>query len=146
MSAAVPGKPKNPHGARSSGRELALKFLYSADLSGHAGEEDFDLFVNQAKDRGRVVDFARQLVRGVVTRRAELDAHILKLAKNWTIKRMAVVDRNVLRLGIYELLFGDSPDLVVINEAVEIAKKFGSAQSGAFVNGILDQVRRRKDQ
>jgi N utilization substance protein B len=146
MTAETPKKPKQPHSARTSGRELAVKFLYSADLTGQATEDDFDRFVNKEKDRGRVVDFARQLVRGVITRRAELDYHILASAKNWCLDRMAPVDLNILRLVIYELLLGESPALVVINEAVEVAKKFGSAQSGAFVNGILDRVRRRKEE
>lgn len=86
--------------------------------------------------------FAESLIRGVLERRNEIDEQIRKYAKNWDLHRMAVVDRNVLRLGIYEMLFRqDIPPVVSINEAVDIAKKFSTEDSGKFVNGILDRVK-----
>ena len=86
--------------------------------------------------------FAEPLIRGTLEHRDELDEHIKKHARNWDITRMAVVDRNVLRLGIYEMLYRDDiPPVVSINEAVDIAKKFSTEESGKFVNGILDKVK-----
>jgi transcription antitermination protein NusB len=86
--------------------------------------------------------FADELARGVLDRRAEIDAVIQKHAQNWDIKRMAVVDRNVMRLAIHEMLHRDDiPPVVSINEAVDIAKKFSTEESGRFVNGILDKVK-----
>ena len=89
-----------------------------------------------------VQEFMEALVRGVLEHRAQLDAEIARYAKNWDISRMAAVDRNVLRLAIYEMMFReDIPPVVSINEAVDIAKKFSTDESGRFVNGILDVVR-----
>jgi len=86
--------------------------------------------------------FADPLIRGVLEHRDKLDEEIMKFAKNWDLHRMAVVDRNILRLAIYEMLFRDDiPPVVSINEAVDIAKKFSTGDSGKFVNGILDKVR-----
>jgi N utilization substance protein B len=88
-----------------------------------------------------VVEFARSLVAGVRRNRAELDELLGKTADNWRIERMAATDRNVMRLGAFELLYTETPSAVVINEAVELAKRYGSAQSAQFVNGILDKVK-----
>jgi N utilization substance protein B len=85
------------------------------------------------------VELARSLVSGVRRNRGELDELLGKTAENWTLARMAATDRNVLRLGAYEILFADTPDRVAINEAVELAKRFGSKHSAQFVNGILDR-------
>ncbi len=86
--------------------------------------------------------FADRLIRGVLEHRSELDKRIMQFAQNWDLKRMAVVDRNVLRLGIYEMFFReDIPPVVSINEAVDIAKKFSTEASGKFVNGILDKIK-----
>lgn len=84
--------------------------------------------------------FAKELVLGVAAHRRELDARIAEHAKNWRLERMASVDRNVLRLGVFELVHGDAPTAVVIDEAVELARRFGGDRSPAFVNGILDAV------
>ena len=138
-------RPKGHHGSRSKGRELALKFLYAADLSSQSSEDDFDRFVLQQQARGRVVDFARRLVRGVITHSKDLDQRITECAANWSLHRMAAVDRNLLRLAAFELLHEDTPPLAVINEAVELAKKFGAQKSPSFVNGILDRLHRQKE-
>jgi len=132
-------------GPRSRGRELALKYLYAADVAGLKTVEDFDTFIVSQEERGAAIPFARTLVAGVLEHREEIDAVLGKLASNWSLDRMAVVDRNILRLGSYEILFDDEiPEKATINEAVELAKRFSTAQSGAFVNGILDQLRRRE--
>jgi transcription antitermination factor NusB len=87
-----------------------------------------------------LIEFARSLVAGVRRNRGELDALLGQTADNWRIERMAATDRNVLRLGAFELLFTDIPGPVAINEAVELAKRYGTAQSAQFVNGILDKL------
>lgn len=100
-------------------------------------------FWNTQPDTSDVVKkFAEELIRGAVAKRAEIDERIKQCAEHWELPRIAVVDRNILRLAIYEMLCRDDiPPIVSINEAVEIAKKFSTRESGAFVNGILDRVR-----
>jgi N utilization substance protein B len=98
-----------------------------------------DAFLQQRLKDEELVEFARSLVSGVRRNRAELDEMLAQTADNWSIERMAVTDRNVLRLGAYEILFFGTPDRVAINEAVELAKRFGSGHSAQFVNGILDR-------
>jgi N utilization substance protein B len=86
--------------------------------------------------------FAEELVRGVIEKRAAIDEKIAKYTENWDLPRIAAVDRNILRLAMYEMLFRDDiPPVVSINEAVDIAKKFSTRESGAFVNGILDRLK-----
>ena len=92
-----------------------------------------------------LIAFARELVAGVRQHREEVDARLEETAANWSLKRMAATDRNVLRLGAYELFHSDTPARVAIDEAVELAKRFGSAQSSQFVNGILDKVMHHKE-
>lgn len=139
-------RPHGAHGARSKGRELALKFLFGADLRGRHHREAFDDFVVHQDARGPSVDFARGLVSGTLETWERLDEVLKSFAKNWALGRMATTDRNILRLGCYELLcVPETPAGVVINEAVELAKKYGTSNSGAFVNGILDRIRVRRD-
>jgi transcription antitermination protein NusB len=131
-------------GVRRRGRELALQILYQQEMSGAGSEAIFAAFddLRDAPDQAR--DFAITLVRGVAERRAEIDQALESQADNWRLERMAVVDRNVLRLALYELLFEkDTPPAVVIDEAIEIAKRFGSERSGQFINGVLDGVLHR---
>ncbi|MSR74753.1 MAG: transcription antitermination factor NusB [Planctomycetes bacterium] len=128
---------------RSQGRELALKYLYSADLRAQQ-PESFHEFAAHQGAAGPVRSFAEELVKGVQTDRDAIDALLSEVAANWTVARMAAVDRNVLRIGCHELKSTpETPVSVVIDEAVEIAKRYGSAQSGAFVNGLLDKLRRK---
>lgn len=142
-AAGAPAPIPRIHGRRTKGRELALKYLFAADLQGKGSVEDFDRFAVQQEAHGAVVVFARDLVAGVLAVRDDLDQVLRGLAANWKLERMAATDRNVLRLGAYEILHApETPVRVAINEGVELAKKFGSAQSGAFVNGILDRIRR----
>ena len=131
-------------GARRTGRAYALQLLYardgdpSTDLSGAAVSwaSEFELEIDAAAQT-----FANDLVAAAVTRAGEIDDLIASASKNWRIDRMSRVDRNILRLGACELVaFRDVPVKVVINEAVELAKRFGTAESSAFVNGVLDRI------
>jgi transcription antitermination factor NusB len=126
---------------RSRARELALHALYQLDLRGPEVIEELSHYIDENAGEPGVRVFALELFNGCRERRDELDAHIQRVAENWDIRRMAVVDRNVLRLASYELLFtNDVPPKVAINEAIDLAKRYSTADSGAFVNGILDRI------
>jgi N utilization substance protein B len=131
-------------GTRRSGRAYALQLLYardidpSADVAG-AAVSWADVFELDVDAHAQL--FAKELVAAAVERAPEIDELIVGASKNWRIERMSRVDRNILRLGACELLaFRDVPVKVVINEAVELAKRFGTAESSAFVNGVLDRI------
>jgi len=131
-------------GVRRRGRELALQMLYQHELSSN----DIDTIVLSFEELLQAPqvtqEFAVKLARGAVAKLAEIDAYLVGQADNWRLDRMAAVDRNILRLALYELLFeNDTPPAVVIDEAIEIAKRFGSERSGQFVNGVLDGFLRR---
>ena len=129
---------------RTRARELALQFLYQWDQRGPEVVDSLTAFVLQGDPDPAVQRFARDLVNGVIEKVADLDKMIIEVAENWEIHRMAVVDRNVLRLSTYELMFmPDIPPKVSINEAIDLAKKYSTAESGAFVNGILDKIRKQ---
>jgi transcription antitermination protein NusB len=125
---------------RSRAREVAFQVLYQDDLNPRNNPAEGDQFINNRLRGDALRSFARDLVAGVRRQRQELDAAVEQVAANWSLKRMAATDRNVLRLGAYELLHTDTPPRVAIDEAVELAKRFGSAQSSQFVNGILDKI------
>ena len=127
---------------RTKARENALKILYAIDITGDAPKECIDTYwqTNEEKD-AEIKAFANTLVLGAVNNGKEIDKMISKYATNWQLNRMAVIDRNVLRFAAYELLFvKDIPLKVSINEAIDIAKKFGGPDSGKFVNGVLDKI------
>lgn len=130
---------------RRDAREWALQMVFSLDLNGKA-ELDWtieDFFRENPTNDAKIRAFAERLVRGVFQEQPNLDALITKYAKHWRISRMAAVDRNVLRIALYELQFcPDIPPAVVINEAIDVAKYFSNSESGRFVNGILDRARR----
>ncbi len=134
---------------RTHARELALQFLFQIDFQGDGLASELDDFLDEAL-RGKpgttpAKIYARRLVHGVIAERAALDALIEKAAANWDLDRMAAVDRNALRIGLYEMLYDDDiPTKVAINEAIELGKRYSTEASGAFVNGILDRI--RKDQ
>jgi N utilization substance protein B len=118
--------------------------LFQIDLSGGVPGDVFRQFWVDQPIGEDIRAFAERLVSGVVDERMRLDAVITGSAENWRIERMPIVDRNVLRMSIYELLFDpETPPLVCIDEAIDVAKKFGGEESGAFINGVLDDVRRR---
>jgi N utilization substance protein B len=126
-------------GVRRRGRELALQMLYQHELAGVDVDTMRVSFDELLQAPETIREFAVSLARGVISRLAELDAHLVDQADNWRLERMAAVDRNLLRLALYELLFAaETPPAVVIDEAVEIAKRFGSERSSQFVNGVLD--------
>ena len=127
---------------RTRARELALQALYQLDLLGAEALDDVGRLLERGETEPEVRRFARELIDGCWGHRDELDAAIAAVAENWDIHRMAVVDRNVLRLASYELLFlDDMPPKVSINEAIDLAKRYSTADSGGFVNGILDRIR-----
>ncbi len=126
-------------GVRRRGRELALQMLYQHELAGTDVGGMVASFDELAQAPEAVREFAVSLASGVIAKLAELDTRLVDQADNWRLERMAAVDRNILRLALYELLYAtDTPPAVVIDEAVEIAKRFGSERSSQFVNGILD--------
>jgi transcription antitermination factor NusB len=129
---------------RTQARELALQLMYQLDLRGDEILDEVTAAVAPGAGDSEMVDFARELIFGVREKRVEIDRHIEEVAKNWQLKRMAAIDRNILRLATYELLYRDDiPPLVTINEAIDIAKKFSTKNSGPFVNGVLDNIRLR---
>ena len=126
---------------RTKSREYALQLLYQVDVTRSASQDVMDEFWAQHEVPADVRDFAAALVSGTLTHRDEIDRLIAQHADNWQINRMAVVDRNILRMGAYELLYAeDVPPKVSLNEAVELAKRFGDEESSKFVNGILDTI------
>ena len=118
--------------------------LFQIDMAGGAPAEVYPHFWLEHEAEIEVKAFAQGLVEGVTRERAVLDQIISGSAEHWRIERMAVVDRNILRVAVYELAWlPDTPPVVVLDEAIEVGKKFGSEQSGSFINGILDAVRKR---
>lgn len=139
--------PGAPVRRRTRARELALQFLYMLEVRGADAFAELDAFLDHhtkgGEQTGRedVAEYAAKICRGVHENRHEIDAWIEAIAENWRLSRMAAVDRNVLRLATWELLHEpEVPYKVVINEAIEIAKRYSTAQSGAFANGILDRT------
>lgn len=125
---------------RSRARETALQLLYRQDLNPASNLESAGEFIEERLSDPAVRDFCWQLFTGALEWRNVIDARIEEVAANWSLRRMAPTDRNVLRLGAFELLYTNTPNRVVIDESLELAKKFGNAQSSQFVNGILDQL------
>ncbi len=127
---------------RSIAREFALQFLYQLDLRGEEVVEDLSEFLRDATRDRQVQEFALRLITGTKDLRPELDETLSKVARNWDLRRMATLDRNILRMAIFELLYCDDiPVRVSINEGIDLGKKFSTANSGAFINGILDRVK-----
>ncbi len=128
-------------GKRRAARELALKFLYQTEFNPESYESQLDPFCERAKVNEETQNFTKALIKKLLLHEKEVDDLLKKISENWAPDRMAVIDRNILRLGISELLFDtNTPPKVVINEAVEIAKKFGTEESPDFINGILDKI------
>lgn len=128
---------------RTRARELALQALYQIDLRKDLLDTEIDQFLEKEADDTGMFNFARDLVQGCRGKLDEIDTAIKEVAENWDIHRMAVLDRNILRLAVYELKYlEDVPPKVTINEGVELGKRFSTASSGAFINGILDRIKR----
>jgi len=131
-------------GARRKARELALQMLYQFDLSGNGPDTIIETFEDLQKSKPNTKEFATKIFRGTVDHLSEIDDMIQAQAENWRLSRMAVVDRNIIRMSVYEFLHeNDTPKLVIIDEAIEIAKKFGTQKSSQFINGILDGILKR---
>jgi len=133
---------------RSVARECALKILYKVELINMPPERAVASFWEQEHEEeysADVREFAADIVMNVRARVVDLDAKISEYATNWQITRMAVIDRNVLRIGLYELMYAPGiPPKVAINEAVELVKKYGDTESSKFVNGILDKIHKKE--
>jgi N utilization substance protein B len=131
-------------GRRREGREAAVQFLYCHEINQVAlGQESLDSFFSLRNASASVREFATELIRGVLAALPEIDPVLDRIAENYELNRLSAVDRNILRLAIYEMLHVEAiPPVVSINEAIEIAKRFGTEESGRFVNGILDRLRK----
>ena len=129
-------------GSRTRARECALQALYQVDTSAGDPREALRAILSHFEEADEeTASFAEQLVRGVQSERSAIDELIQRSSTHWKLERMARVDRNILRLAVYELLRrGDVPVRVTLNEAIELGKKFGSEESSAFVNGVLDRI------
>ena len=128
-------------GARHKARELALQVLYEVDSVKHKPEESLNLLISQEELSADIIDFARELINGVVQQKEELDRNIHDFAPAWPLDQISIIDRNILRIAIFEILNDNKiPVKVAINEAVELAKTFGSNNSSRFVNGVLGSV------
>jgi N utilization substance protein B len=129
-------------GTRRQARELAMQALFYMDIRKDASEETLEYFCGCFCPSKKSRPFFRKLVNGVLGSKGQIDALVERFSQNWNISRMSCVDRNVMRIAIYEMLFCDDiPPKVSINEAVDIGKKFGTQESGAFINGIMDSIR-----
>ena len=129
-------------GKRRDGREAAVQFLFCRDLNEGAGVADLEAFFTLRQAKPDVREFAGELVSGVLDHLGDIDARIVDHLKNFDFNRLSVVDRNILRLAVYEMFHRDDvPPIVAINEAIEITKHFGTEDSGQFVNNILDGMK-----
>jgi transcription antitermination factor NusB len=130
-------------GRRSKARECAFQILYQWEISKEPIDGVIDAFWRVRSGTAAAREMAERLARGAQRETASLDAMIEETARNWRLERIAAVDKNILRLGAYELTREATPPLVVIDEAIEIAKRFGEADSPAFVNGVLDAIMKK---
>jgi transcription antitermination factor NusB len=133
--------------ARRKAREIALAWLYQWDVRGDEVIAEMDEMLVKDRRSGDVAEYVKILVRGVIAQRDAIDEDVTRAAEHWRIERMAVVDRNVLRMACWEMRWRSEevPAKVAINEAIELGKRFSTENSGAFINGVLDRVRRNLD-
>ena len=128
-------------GIRRKGRELALQALYQIEITGDASAAAVDLFLSHFEGSAQAKEFARRLVSGVVSQRPDIDRVIEDCTENWKLGRIAKVDLLILRMAAYELIFcPDIPLNVSLDEAIEMGKRFGTGDSGSFINGVLDHL------
>lgn len=128
---------------RSRAREVALQILFQFDHNTRVDRSALEQFAQERLRENRLIAFCWQLVDGVRANREAIDQKLASAAENWRLPRMAGVDRNVLRIGAFEMLFAaDAPPIAALDEAIELARRFGSADSSAFVNGVLDRLKR----
>ncbi len=131
--------------SRRKAREYALQILYQFDLTDELPDrESLELFWQQHPADDSVKEFTESLVEGAIKNLDRIDGMLESVAKNWELKRMAVVDRNIMRFATYELLYRDDiPAAVTINEAIEIAKKYSTKEAASFINGVLDKIAKK---
>ena len=130
-----------PIGIRRQARMIALQTLYEYDTVQHPPEEVLQRHIEDRQLQPKAIEYARELVMGVCDHLTEIDAHIQSAAQEWPLQQMARIDKNILRLAIYEILFNNTvPAKAAINEAVELAKQFGSNTSSRFINGVLGTI------
>jgi N utilization substance protein B len=128
-------------GPRRKGRELAVQALYQVEVTGDPSARAVELFLDHFEGGAAAKEFARRLIAGVMEHRVEIDELVERSAENWRLDRMSKVDLVILRLATFELVFcPDIPKNVSLDEAIEIGKRFGSADSSTFINGVLDKV------
>jgi N utilization substance protein B len=128
-------------GTRRKSRELALQALFQGEMAGQNDLFDFDEFCVHFQVNKKTIPYAKKLLNGIIEKEEEINHLISKHAENWRLERMSAIDRNILRLAVYEMYsLDDVPVSVAINEAVEIAKRFSTDDSGPFINGILDAM------
>ena len=131
-----------PMGTRRQSRELAMQALFYMDMQKKVSEEMLEYFCGCFCTSKKSRPFLIKLVNGVIEKKGRIDGLVERFSQNWKIDRMSCVDRNVMRIAVYEMLYCDDiPPKVSINEAVDIGKKFGTQESGAFINGIMDSIR-----
>lgn len=129
-------------GNRRRSRELAMQALFYVDMRQNKSEEILGLYLQSFTPSKKVLPFFLELVNGVIREKDQIDTMIERFSSNWKMSRMSCVDRNIMRIAVYEMLYcSDIPLKVSINEAIDVGKKFGTEESGAFINGILDSVR-----
>jgi N utilization substance protein B len=132
---------KDVMGARRKARELVLQMLYQFDVSGNEPDAIIGTFDDLQNSKPNTREFAVRVFKGTVENMQKIDDMIQAQSENWRMARMAVIDRNIIRMSVYEFLHEDeTPKLVIIDEAIEIAKKFGTQKSSQFINGILDGI------
>src|SRR5947209_7019074 len=131
---------------RSRAREVALQLLFQHDFNARLERAAAERFIRDRLHNRVLEPFCLDLYDGVLTHQADIDRQLAEAAENWRLGRMAAVDRNVLRLGAFELLFAaDTPSRVALDEAIELGRRYGSADTPAFVNGVLDRLLKRHE-
>lgn len=126
---------------RRRAREVVLQMLYEADINpGREPESSLDFITRRMRGRKALANFGFALLRGTLLHRDKIDQELARYAAHWSLSRMAVTDRNILRLGAYEILVAETPGRVAINEAVDLARRYGDRNSARFVNGVLDKL------
>lgn len=128
---------------RTKARIVALQFLYQIDVRGMDVLPQLNEFVDENAENKTIGEYAKEIISGCVAHWDEIECKIQEVAQNWTVSRMAVVDRTILRIAVYEMSYQNAiPHKVVINEAIELGKSFSTSNSGAFINGILDNLKK----
>lgn len=132
---------------RRRAREIVLQLLYEADLNDWRDAESSRRFIrSRLQGRKLLVEFASELLTGTLAHRDQIDSELKRVSANWALSRMPVTDRNVLRLGAYEILYGGTPGQVAISEALTLAKRYGGENSPRFINGVLDRLFKKASQ